>query len=248
MYGASCVSIDLESAQMEKPSKAYLAPAVPSTPGAGWVPQIRPDLALPEPAKPRSQQAKETWEKNLAKLMASNSNGSSPRNSITPPPSYYIANQSTPVPRKNLPVPPLPVSLPTQPLPPTPPAAPKFNFEGVTPPPSNKLSPNPARNSSFGLHPVVSTKLSSYSRHSEKKFPRLMNVVNSFEPSMEDELMITVGETIRILEEYEDEWCLVQRVGRIDAEKGVVPRFCLTERLEVIPTHPRLPSVGSFRR
>ena len=170
--------------------------------------------------------------------MAPNSNGSSP---TSPPPSYYIANQSTTPSRDNLPVPPVPVSPVSRPLPLTP-AALKLNFE----PPPSKSVPSPTRNSSFGPHPVVNSKLNS-SRHSEKKFPRLMSVVSSFEPSMEDELWITVGETIRILVEYQDEWCLVQRVGRIDAEKGVVPRHCLMERPEVIPTHPRLPSVGSNR-
>ena len=42
------------------------------------------------------------------------------------------------------------------------------------------------------------------------------------------------GETLRLLKEFEDEWCLVQRVGRPDAEKGVVPRFCLADRPRVI--------------
>jgi len=64
---------------------------------------------------------------------------------------------------------------------------------------------------------------------------------------MEDELSLSVGETVRLLEEYEDDWCLVQRVGRIDAEKGVAPRFCLSERLEVVPLHPGLPSTGTYR-
>jgi hypothetical protein len=244
-YGITPSSIDLESARVEKPSKAYIPSAVPSTPRSGWVPQIRPDLAPPEPTKPRAQQAKKTWEKNLAELMDPNSNSSSPHNPTSPPPSYCIANQSTPVSRDNFPVPPTPVNPPSQALPPTPPAVPKLTFEGIAPP-SKTSTPGPARNSSFAPHPIV--RLSNSSRYSEKKFPRLMSVVDSFDPSMVDELLITVGETVRILEEYEDEWCLVQRVGRIDSEKGVVPRLCLTERSEIVPTHPGLPSAGSYRR
>jgi hypothetical protein len=65
---------------------------------------------------------------------------------------------------------------------------------------------------------------------------------------MDDELSVAVEETVRLLEEYEDEWCLVQRVGRVDAMKGVIPRFCLMERAEVVPSHPGLPSAGSYRR
>ena len=53
-------------------------------------------------------------------------------------------------------------------------------------------------------------------------------------PSLSDELSIRLGETIRMIKEYEDEWCLVQRAGRTD-ERGVIPRFCLTERQEIIP-------------
>ncbi|KAJ6622902.1 hypothetical protein B0H10DRAFT_1787288 [Mycena sp. CBHHK59/15] len=64
-----------------------------------------------------------------------------------------------------------------------------------------------------------------------------MTVVNAFTPTLDDELLIKVGETVRILEEYQDGWAFVQRVGRIDAPRGVVPRTCITERERVIPVH-----------
>ncbi|KAH8099632.1 hypothetical protein BXZ70DRAFT_239795 [Cristinia sonorae] len=72
-----------------------------------------------------------------------------------------------------------------------------------------------------------------------KRLPRLMIVTSTFIPSLPDELLIKVGEPLRLIEEYEDEWCLVQRVGKEDAEKGVIPRFCLHERPEILnrPTH-----------
>jgi len=70
-----------------------------------------------------------------------------------------------------------------------------------------------------------------------------MTVERSFDPSMEDELSVTVGETVCLLEEYEDEWCLVQRMGRMNADKGVVPSLCLMERPQVVPpSNNRLPS------
>jgi hypothetical protein len=68
----------------------------------------------------------------------------------------------------------------------------------------------------------------------EHGVPRFMNVIGSFTPTMEDELPIQIGETVRILEEYQDGWALVQRIGRIDAPKGVVPRSCIADR-ERIP-------------
>lgn len=245
--------IDLESAtvNMEKPSKAFLMPAVPpSSAGVGWVPQLRSDIALPEPAKPRSHRAKKAWEKNLAKFMAPSINTEMPpARDGSPPPSYLVAN-AAPIHQNAPPMPPMPTSPPRQALPPTPPAALKLSFDGIAPPPSSRTPVSATRNSSFGPHPAVAPPIRSSDslRRNDKKFPRLMSVSNSFDPSMEDELSITVGETVRILEEYEDEWCLVQRVGRMDAEKGVVPRFCLAERLEVVPTHPGLPSAGSYRR
>jgi hypothetical protein len=51
-----------------------------------------------------------------------------------------------------------------------------------------------------------------------------------------------------MIEEYEDEWCLVQRVGRTD-QRGVIPRFCLIERQEIIPrTRGSGPPMGPFRK
>ena len=70
-----------------------------------------------------------------------------------------------------------------------------------------------------------------------------MTVSVLYIPSLSDELPIRLGETIRMIEEYEDEWCLVQRVGRTD-ERGVIPRFCLTERQEIIPRTGKRTSSG----
>lgn len=73
-----------------------------------------------------------------------------------------------------------------------------------------------------------------------------MTVTVLYVPSLSDELPIRLGETIRMIEEYEDEWCLVQRVGRTD-ERGVIPRFCLTERQEIIPRSGKRTISGLFQ-
>lgn len=70
-----------------------------------------------------------------------------------------------------------------------------------------------------------------------------MTVSTLYVPSLSDELPVRLGETIRMIEEYEDEWCLVQRVGRTD-ERGVIPRFCLVERQEIIPRTGKRASSG----
>lgn len=116
---------------------------------------------------------------------------------------------------------------------------------------------SPVRKASF--HPPT-VKPSTYRRPMDKKLcdlpslpscpcvlivrrPRLMTVAATYTPTLSDELPIKVGEIVRMIEEYEDEWCLVQHVGRTDDKKGVCPRFCLLERQDIIPRRKMGPSV-----
>jgi len=70
------------------------------------------------------------------------------------------------------------------------------------------------------------------------KLPRLMNVVALFTPNLPDELHVKIGDTVRIIEEYQDGWCFAQFLGKRDAPKGVVPLTCLQERKRLVPfTH-----------
>ncbi|KAL0946489.1 hypothetical protein HGRIS_012707 [Hohenbuehelia grisea] len=70
---------------------------------------------------------------------------------------------------------------------------------------------------------------------------RLMVVIDTFVPSLDDELAVRVGEVVHMLEEYRDGWCLVQRVGRLDAQRGVVPRTHIEDRKQ--PAHHKQPSL-----
>lgn len=235
----SPIRIDLQTANMEKPSKAVLKPILPpASAGVGWVPQLRADINLPKPTKKRSKRVTKIWERNLAEMMAS----AIPERE---PPPYLPANTAPLVISS---VPAVPTSPPRQPSAPAPSTALKLALDDmISPPSTRKLMLSPARTSSYGPYPVHAPRRSTLVGRGDKKLPRLMNVERAFEPSMEDELLVDVGETIRLLEEYEDKWCLVQRVGRMDAEKGVIPRVCLTERPDFVPTHPGLPSAGSYR-
>jgi len=67
------------------------------------------------------------------------------------------------------------------------------------------------------------------------KLPRLVTVKQTFNVTLHDELHVREGETLRLLQEFQDGWTLCQRVGRPDAEKGAVPKCCLAERLQVKP-------------
>lgn len=96
--------------------------------------------------------------------------------------------------------------------------------------------PSPIRTASIGPDSPLFKSLASAPKLSAKPtlpkdraLPRLMVVACTFVPSLPDELQIRIGEPLRMLEEYEDEWCLVQRVGKLDADRGVIPRFCLQE-------------------
>ncbi|KAI0086372.1 hypothetical protein BDY19DRAFT_995978 [Irpex rosettiformis] len=126
-----------------------------------------------------------------------------------------------------------------------------FGLSIVPPSPSSPL-PSPARIQSIGpdtplykgMITTAKLKAERASQGGVKPLPRLMAVICTFTPSLADELSISVGEPITLLEEYEDEWCLVQRVGKADAERGVVPRFCLQEA----PSLPsRRTSYGALR-
>ncbi|TFK54627.1 hypothetical protein OE88DRAFT_935287 [Heliocybe sulcata] len=234
---------DLE-ADLRQPEKAVLFPAIPShSAGVNWVPQVNPTIyvhydtksiddssdeesdEMPEKLKPYTQVIPLDREKEIAPPPLSPKKLSTASILSMPPP---------PAPRTSK------FSIPT---PPTPPASLKLKHVSQSslsiPPPE----PSP-RSSSFS-HQMVPFKAPDSKTSSNPfsktptKLPRLMTVVTTFQPSMDDELSIQNGETLRLLEEYEDEWCLVQRVGRYDAEKGVIPRFCLVERPVVVMPSPQ---------
>ncbi|KAG6880230.1 hypothetical protein C0992_002996 [Termitomyces sp. T32_za158] len=222
-----------------KPEKVVLAPRSFDEP-AGWVPQIRaypPNLPLPEP-------------------IASPKNKKSPKLSVTnpdipqlPSPNYLMANQALVENQTSHPIPRSPAILTPCTPSPTSPANrcseknPNSLAEGSV----QLVSP---RSESFILQNLVCPKEPSSPNSGEPilNLPRLMAVSASFTPTLDDELAIKIGDIVRMLEEFQDGWCLIQRVGRIDAPKGAVPRFCLQERRGVAPIAPsRKYSTGSLK-
>ncbi|KAJ3525340.1 hypothetical protein NMY22_g10619 [Coprinellus aureogranulatus] len=100
--------------------------------------------------------------------------------------------------------------------------------------PSSLSSPcSPTSPSPFS--PLSPSSPSSSPSHAQHCLPRLMTVIAPFTPTLEDELPLKVGDTVRIIEEYKDQWCLVQMVGRMDSPRGVVPCVCLQERKRIVP-------------
>ncbi|EAU88901.2 hypothetical protein CC1G_12842 [Coprinopsis cinerea okayama7 len=78
--------------------------------------------------------------------------------------------------------------------------------------------------------------------------PRLMTAITRFVPTLDDELLLQVGDTVRVIEEYRDGWCLVQQVGRIDSPRGVVPAVCLQERRRIVPVPVSVVGSPSHKR
>ncbi|CAL1705739.1 unnamed protein product [Somion occarium] len=207
-------------------------------------------LPLPPPAHSPNKAVKKGTNRFLGHISFSRKSTSTPTQSNYPPPSYDVAV-----------IPPLPIQATPQPalvskanLQVEVPARPPVTLAALTVQTGTPLSPVPSpRTSSYGAYaPDSAWKTPATSRPRSKsingkKLPRLMVVTCTFVPSLADELKIKVGETLRLVEEYEDEWCLVQRIGKPDAEKGVIPRFCLQERPEILaslPKHKKGSSLG----
>lgn len=230
--GEKALHLDIENGYSEK---VLVVP--PPGEGTVWVPMIKPfrpteTISVPQTAASKTSRSKQLWE-NIGKISSESS----------PPPAYFIANNTTErytpdsTPPSTAVIDVKPAAAP-QPLIPMPPIPPSFTAAPASPP----LSP---RSSSFSNK---SWSPGSRRMSKGKRIPRLMSVTDTFVPSLRDELPVKIGEVVRLLEEYEDEWCLVQRVGRPDAPKGVVPRFCLEERPEVVPPPGRRVSRPSHHK
>jgi len=250
--------IDLENVSIytEKPEKAALTPRSFDT-QVGWVPQTKAypgiNVSIPEPtASPKSK-----TKSPRVPLSVKTPSEDPLELARSPPPSYFVANGGSEVEGQSprlIPIPPSPAAAAgTPPTPPTPPAnrRTKTSFTSLSERQPLPAAPSP-RSESFSPRDLVNARESA-DYHSEdsgrdQKLPRLMSVATTFTPTLDDELAIKVGDTVRMLDEYLDGWCLVQRVGRIDAPKGAVPRFCLQERRGVVPILPtRKFSNGSLK-
>lgn len=220
------------------------------------VPKAVADKRRPSRSKP--------WLKSLNLSLDSEMVGS-------PPPAYDIANSGAPQFVVPLPSGFPPEKVKMSPTPPTPPANRKSHASTskkskvqtlvVTKENIPASITSPARSESFAPKDLVppppvagpsKTKVNdlvsanpfaSREDNSAKTTPRMMNVVSYFTPTLADELRVQVGDTVRVLEEYQDGWCFVQYVGKADAPKGVVPLVCLEERSRMVPVaHTRSPN------
>jgi SH3 domain-containing protein len=223
-----------DATEDDSPRKSGLLEPAPYDPYARWKPLIR-SVTLPSgvTVPPVAVTHPERSLKVHDELPPTPNSGLSLSPLASPPPAYRI------------------LGLHTIPIPDPPPES---EYASIPPPTPMRRSPGrtistPVRES-FDLPPVPSPSPRSASFKaitdihaaptphrarlaslgSSKSLPRLMAVTTSFDPARHDELRLRAGDTLRLIREFDDEWCLVQRVGLPNAEKGVVPRFCLSER------------------
>ncbi|TFK36354.1 hypothetical protein BDQ12DRAFT_248268 [Crucibulum laeve] len=264
-FGDEKHNIDLENLSnvaiyMEKPKQAVLVSSTTADQHAGWVPQIKPQ-PLQQVINPAGLKAKSSKFKK-GKPAALHPTTIRGLDLTGPPPSYDFANHhmAQNSPSSLIPIPPTPKERYSVPTPPTPPVSKKSHsvISNLTitnlsihtnniPPPL----PSPARSESFAAInlpaptdvPTSATTDGTPSSATDFTVPRLMVVACAFTPSLSDELPVKAGDTVRMVEEYRDGWCLVQEVGTVSPARGVVPRLCLQERKRIVPAHK--PSNGS---
>ena len=235
--------IDLDNVDiyMEKPERALLVSDLPHM-HAGWIPQVP------------SQHGSGRADVYALKHTPTAKKPKPPLQVTSTPPSEDSNRPGKEKPRPSNPIAPVIHTFPSPVVsatnPPTPPAAPPITREVQT----NIISvrevpqaPIPGlRSESFGVHHGV--VMPNQGRNEPRSddgvgtdqnstFPRLMTVVTAFAPNLADEVAIEIDEPVCLLDEYRDGWCLVQRVTKSDAPKGVVPRSCLCER-RILPITP----------
>ena len=209
----------------------------------GWVPQIK-SVTLPSgvAVPPVAITARERSPKMQDEHPPTPNSGPLVSPVPSPPPVYRILNVQTPP----VPLPP-PESDPHDIPPPTPlyrshsmtvhtPLRETFDLPPVPNSPPASISDASVR--------TLTPRATLATTFSPKSLPVLLVVTTPFQSTREDELTLRTGETVRLVKDFEDEWCLVQRVGRPDAEKGVVPRFCLSERPRIINHRATLSGVS----
>lgn len=88
------------------------------------------------------------------------------------------------------------------------------------------LFESPALASSNGHTPNPNTRINANKEDKEgKTTSRLMMVDASYTPLLSDELPLKLGDVVRLLHEFDDGWCIVERNGTT----GAVPNVCLKE-------------------
>ncbi|KAF5390307.1 hypothetical protein D9757_002819 [Collybiopsis confluens] len=246
-------SFDSEKhAGLEKPQEVFIP--VPTKGEAAWTPQVRTYLGVP------------LKNGELPKHVQAAREGREWKNEPSTSPPYQEKLTGPGV----KPAAKAPISKPLNIV--TSSEFPASRFSNPTPLPLTTVSeehpeplPSPARTSSFPqkhrhsrsrsvsskhISGQVTTKITpSQARHSRSGSSsdvRLMTVISTFRPSLDDELLIKSGQQCRLLEEYHDGWCLVQLVGESESRRGVVPRFCLVDR-QSAPTHSRKRSLTTAK-
>ena len=221
--------------------------SLPSDPfaGSGWKPQIK-SVTLPSgvTVPPVAITAPERSPMSQDEYPLTPNSGLELSPLPTPPPAYRILALHTipipsPPPEKGSPYVPPPTPMHRNPG--RRDSTSEYKSFDLPPVPAGpSLSPRSASFNHMADSPSSSQAGFSTATGPPKSLPRLMVVSTPYQPTLHDEIGLRTGETLRLLKEFDDEWCLVQRVGCPNAEKGVVPRLCLSERPPMIKNYAKI--------
>ncbi|EGN93782.1 hypothetical protein SERLA73DRAFT_188886 [Serpula lacrymans var. lacrymans S7.3] len=79
------------------------------------------------------------------------------------------------------------------------------------------------------------------------EFAAIETICRPFAPTLEDELRVSPGDSVRILKVFDDGWTFVERVGsNEDGAKGLIPVDCLREAGQALPAFLAQKRVSSY--
>lgn len=108
-----------------------------------------------------------------------------------------------------------------------------FALQAGTPPPAGKRASavsflTVSRHSFLSIHShsnrfSIASSISSSSQSNRRKVHQI------FDPVLPDELVVSVGERLTVMQSFDDGWCIVGRPGMLNKEEvelGAVPAWC----------------------
>ncbi|EIW81228.1 hypothetical protein CONPUDRAFT_56438 [Coniophora puteana RWD-64-598 SS2] len=118
--------------------------------------------------------------------------------------------------------------------------------------PSSSGSTFITANAATSPTPSFETAENPFEDHVEKpEFQPIETIRRPFTPSMEDELTVKPGDTVRIIKVFDDGWTFVEKLGanpaeRSERERGLIPVDCLREAGQPLPTFISEKRVSSY--
>ena len=111
------------------------------------------------------------------------------------------------------------------------------------------LSPNPSSGKTSPISPFEAAE-NPFEDHVEKpEFQPIETIRRPFTPSLDDELVVKPGDSVRIIKVFDDGWTFVEKLG-LNAtdckDRGLIPIDCLREAGQALPAFLSQKRVSSY--